>query len=1333
MRKNKIDPGILDHLEWLGFVKPVGLVVSAPALVRAGAILNRRDTEGQCALRELIEQRMLETKSGGEDVALDFEPLARKVLGWSFSPKGFAGTADSPVPEDLSTQLSEGGPALAPDFAVRELEPKEGASPWQLLVQVLEPGTEFDKVIESRNHIELSPQGRMERLLRKTGVSAGLLFNGKSLRLISAPRGESSGWIDFSIADMASTAGRPICAAMRMLLSQERLLSLPKSKRLPALLDDSRKFQNEVSERLAEQVLEGLYEFLRGFQAAHDASKGELLKEVLEDDPDVVYRALLTVILRMVFLLYAEERDMLPQDETFIRYYSVAGLHERLREDAALNPDTMDQRFGAWAQLVVLFRMVYDGADYPGGKLPKRHGDLFDPERFPFLEGRTEPRKPGERFEVPLVPDGTIYRVLEKLLVLDGERLSYRALDVEQIGSVYETMMGFRVDTATGRSIAIRAEKKHGAPTTINLEDLLAESNAKREKWLQEKSGRKLSDTVKKGVKDATSLEDLHAALLKVVDKRATPDIVPPGSLILQPSEARRKSGSHYTPRSLTEPIVQKTFEPIFMRLAKEATGDENGTPKPEQILDLKVCDPAMGSGAFLVEACRQLAEALIEAWRVHGGRPEIPADEDEVIFARRMVAQRCLYGVDKNPMAVDLAKVSLWLVTLARNHAFTFLDHSLKCGDSLVGLDREQLAGLHWKRGQKKLGDRELFERIATAVKLRQEIAGDGELDYDALEAKLAKSETVSAELIAFADALVAAYFKGKTPAQREAHRQDAAQWISACLDPENHEYNVWERGKSTYEIEMFLRPFHWEFEFPEVFFRTNVGFDAFVGNPPFAGKNSIIDSNPSGYLSWLQEVHTESHGNADLVAHFFRRCYNLLRKDGSFGLIATNTIGQGDTRSTGLRWICEHGGEVFEARRRVKWPGLAAVIVSVVHVMRGKPTRVPLLDGRPVERITAFLFHRGGNSDPAQLAANAGKSFQGSIVLGMGFTFDDTDTKGVANSLADMRRLVADSPRNQEVIFPYVGGEEVNTHPTHQHHRYVINFFDRDEAECRRNWPDLMNIVEARVKPERDVQNRNALRERWWQYAEKRPGLVAATAGLDRVVANALYGPYLSFTLLPSQQVFTNKINVTSFSSYAPFATLSSRPHEVWARFFSSTLKDDLAYAPTDCLETCPFPMGWETDSTLEAVGRAYFEFRADLMVRNNEGLTKTYNRFHDPEETSPDILRLRELHAEMDRAVLGAYGWTDIPTECEFILDYEDEEEEGGGKRKKKKPWRYRWPDDVRDEVLARLLELNKERYEEEVRLGLHAKGKGKNKAKAKLKNASSDDQRSLIDFD
>src|SRR5262249_23038644 len=136
---------------------------------------------------------------------------------------------------------------------------------------------------------------------------------------------------------------------------------------------------------------------------------------------------------------------------------------------------------------------------------------------------------------------------------------------------------------------------------------------------------------------------------------------------------------------------------------------------------------------------------------------------------------------------------------------------------------------------------------------------------------------------------------------------------------------------------------------------------------------------------------------------------------------------------------------------------------------------------------------------------------------------------------------------------------------------------------------------------------------------------------------------------------------------------------------------------YTPSHCFETFPFPEGFETHPPLEAAGKEYYEFRAPLMVRNNEGLTKTYNRFHDPNEHSADVLRLRELHAAMDRAVLDAYGWTDLKPTCEYLLDYEDEEEAGG--RQRRKPWRYRWPDDFRDEVLARLLELNKVRAEQE----------------------------------
>jgi hypothetical protein len=459
MASAKLDPEIVAHLEWLGFVRPTGLVVSAPALVRAGAILDRRDAEGQRLLRACVEERTFDPKEGSVPCVPDFHRFAETVLEWSFSPKGYAGTPECPTPTELEVPLPEYGETLRADFAVRELEPKDGASSWQLIARVLSAGEDFDQVSRGHGQLEASAHGRMERLLRQTGVPAGILFNGCTLRLISAPRGESSGWLDFHVADMAQTAGRPISTAMRLLLGQPRLLALPRAQRLAALLEDSRKFQNEVSERLAQQVLHALYELLRGFQAAHDASKGELLSQPLAEHPDEIYRALLTFILRLVFLLYAEERDMLPEDETFLRYYSLAGLFERLREDAALFPDTMDQRFGAWAQLLVLFRMIHDGADSGAMRLPKRHGVLFDPDRFNFLEGRPVggARQINERIEPPLVPDGTIYRALEKLLVLDGERISYRALDVEQIGSVYETMMGFRLETATGRSEAGRA------------------------------------------------------------------------------------------------------------------------------------------------------------------------------------------------------------------------------------------------------------------------------------------------------------------------------------------------------------------------------------------------------------------------------------------------------------------------------------------------------------------------------------------------------------------------------------------------------------------------------------------------------------------------------------------------------------------------------------------------------------------------------------------------------------------------------------------------------------------------------------------------------------
>jgi hypothetical protein len=359
----------------------------------------------------------------------------------------------------------------------------------------------------------------------------------------------------------------------------------------------------------------------------------------------------------------------------------------------------------------------------------------------------------------------------------------------------------------------------------------------------------------------------------------------------------------------------------------------------------------------------------------------------------------------------------------------------------------------------------------------------------------------------------------------------------------------------------------------------------------------------------------------------------------------------------------------------------------------MKGRFDGTRLLDDQPVTTITAFLFHRGGHEDPPKLAENAGKSFQGSIVLGMGFTFDDTDTKGVATPIAEMRRLIEKDSRNQEVIFPYIGGEEVNTSPAHAHHRYVINFGERSEQECRRRWPDLMAIVETKVKGTRADHSTAA----WWHFERLRPEMYAEIQVLHRVIVqNCGATPHLALAFIPSRQVLANTLAVFSFETPSAFCALQSRPHEIWARFFGSSMKDDLRYTPSDCFETFPFPENWQTHPALEAAGKTYYEFRATLMVKNNEGLTKTYNRFHDPDERDPDIQKLRDLHSAMDRAVLDAYGWTDIPTSCDFLLDYDIDQSTWGDK---KKPYHYRYPDPIRDDLLARLLDLNSHRAKEE----------------------------------
>ncbi|SDK28051.1 MULTISPECIES: Eco57I restriction-modification methylase domain-containing protein [Bradyrhizobium] len=1297
--------------EWLGHVQPIGLVVAPVVLARHGLnpeTQTRADTE---EVRKLLSSKEEGATAKNDDLRALRDPWAffEKILGWRTALVAGA-PGGPPVPEGLSLRIDESDTEIAPHWAA--VKPDGG---WQILARIEAVGVNPD----ARGAIEgweASPHQRLERLLRETEVPIGLLITDDELRFIYAPRGETSGWMCFPLRSLGEVGGRPMLGGLKLLLSSFRLYNDAPNRRLPALLKASRDAQAEVSTKLASQVLGALHELLRGLHAT-DARRVETLAATRQEH---LYDGLLTVLLRLVFLLYAEDRDLIPSRTDaaarafYDQGYGVRTLYARLLDDKAHYPDTMDERRGAWSRLLALFRLVHEG-DSTGIWIRGRGGKLFDTAEFPFLQGQEQASHPPSP---AAVSDGCILRILDLLLNLGGEKLSYRTLDVEQIGSVYETVMGFTIETRTGPALAIRAGKNDRTPVFVDIADLTAKKASDREKFLKEEAGRNaLSDKASKALSAATNATAVVEALRPIVDERASPGgaLSPPGSPLLQPTDERRRTGSHYTPRSLTAPIVEYALKPAFDRLGPDA--------RPEEVLELTVCDPAMGSGAFLVEACRALGERLVKAWdRWPERRPIIPEDEDEQLHARRLVAQRCLYGVDKNPRAVDLAKLSLWLATLARDHEFTFLDHALKCGDSLVGLTTSQIGAANWDESKPGLPlFRQLVkDRVAEAMKARAEIqAAPDDTTRAIQEARHRGAEVRLAPIRTMGDAVISAFFAADKSKARERKRTEIESFLTGSLEAQVEKLEA--AVASLRDGINPVPPFHWQIEFPEVFARANSGFDAIVGNPPFAGKNTIIRSNRMNYLPWLQALHEDAHGNADLVAHFFRRAFKLLRNNGVFGLIATNTIGQGDTRASGLTKILSGGGSILRATRRLKWPGEAAVVVSVVHVAKGGATN-PVLDNRPVSRISAYLVEGDLDGSAIRLAANSRKVLIGSYPLGAGFLFDDRESKnGKCEPLAKAEALLAHSPHDAKRVRPFIGGSDLTTSPQQKSSRLIIDFRDlplkRDQsldswismsidqrASCLRqgivpanypedvcsDWPDLLAIVEKYVHPERDAQGDKSAKRKWWKFKRPNMFLYRSIADADFVIARSLTSTHFStFARVRADQIFDQTALIFLGEPHKTLAMLCSRLHETWVDFFSGTLKDDGRYNIEDCFETFPFLPNSDSSVAIMDAGSAYDAFRAELMVARNEGLTKTYNHFHARGDNTPGIARLRELHAQIDAAILRAYGWNDLADSAapEFIEQDSDE-----GKTPKT---HLDWPEEFKDEVLARLLSLNAER--------------------------------------
>lgn len=996
------------HAEWLSLLEVSGPFLSLPTLLRTFPQgLDAVETELARNVR-LAYDEWVDNQGGLRPDPAIHTAWIRFVLGEVLELDEQTLVDGPAIPETVKATLLEHGEVLRPDLIVQRVGHTD---PIRMLIQVVPASQDLNKPLAGK-HWKASPTTRIMELLHATGVRLGVVTNGEQWMLVNAPRGETTGfatwyanlWIEERIT----------LQSFRSLLHSSRFFGVPEPETIESLLVDSAANQQDVTDQLGYQVRRAVEVLGQSLDRIDQDRSRVLLRGIGEG---MLYEAALTVMMRLVFLFSAEERGLLRLgDPLYDQFYAVSTLSAQLRVVADQHgEEVLERRHDAWSRLLATFRAVYGGVQHEALRLPAYGGHLFDPDRFPFLEGRlTDTSWRTDRAEPVPIDNRTVLHLLEALQILqvkvpggggaEPRRLSFRALDIEQIGHVYEGLLDHTAVRAPEPVLGLQGSKDREPEVSLHqLEELTYKGEAVLVAFLREATGRSekaLANALKPDLladtnalliacdNDAALFERVRpfAGLLRA-DSFGYPVVIAGGSVYITTGNDRRTTGTHYTPRSLTEPIVQHTLDPLVY------VGPAEGLPKAEwqlrsaaEILSLKVCDMAMGSGAFLVQACRYLSERLVEAWEnveaVSAGRvvitPEgdlstgapgeqpLPTDaEERLAMARRIVADRCLYGVDKNPLAVEMAKLSLWLVTLQKDRPFTFLDHALRAGDSLLGVDLDQLKTWSLRRGepvQLTWFTHQLEQALDTALHLRRQIAATTVRDARDAERKarlLHDAEEAMSLVRLGADLLVSSALASEK--LRDETRLDFLHRFSVAADSfrERRDGRFTAQGAQPgrealadlrREADNLLgqhRPFHWALEFPEVFVETGTpGFAAIVGNPPFQGGKKISGALGPSYRNHLvQDIASGKPGNADLCAYFFLRARDIVRATGGLGLLATNTIAQGETREVGLDQIMRDGHIIYRAVSSRKWPGEANLEVSHVWISSDSTTDLSML----------------------------------------------------------------------------------------------------------------------------------------------------------------------------------------------------------------------------------------------------------------------------------------------------------------------------------------------------------------------------------------------------
>nr|WP_307804715.1 type IIL restriction-modification enzyme MmeI [Streptomyces sp. VRA16 Mangrove soil] len=1317
--------------------------------------------------------------------------MLARLLEWDDALTLRQGQAEHVGLDRLTLRVAEHDTEVRPDFALVEpghdiaAEPdtESAAKRVRLLGMTIPSGTVPTLRGTGGGDWSAAPADRLARLLRHHNIPLGLVTDGRWWCLVWAPVGGVTTTAVFDAVDWNTAADRNVVRAFVSLLRRRRFFEYEDGETLVGLLRASLAAGEDVTEALGVQVRQAVELLVDAIgradvRAVENGAQGLHASGVPATE---VYRGAVAVMMRIVFLLFAEERGLLPADnEVYATSYSARFLRDDLKKRADEEGETaLEHTTSAWHRLIALFHAVHGGVDHPasGFHLPAYDGSIFDPDTYAWLE-RTTPLLP--------IDDRTVLHMLQavqEVRVGKGKNreirtLSFRALDVEQIGYVYEGLLSYDGRRATEHMVGLIGPEglEHEVPLR-ELEALAAKAGgsvktlAKSivEKWKEPKppatagqlekrlapvSGSDAEEARRRlnAVTKDTALTERLLPFVGVLreDLRGLPMVIPNGALYVTESSLRKNTGTHYTPRFLAEEVVLHALEPLVYEPGPLQTADtgEWRLKSREEILGLKVADVAMGSAAFLVAACRYLADRLIEAWEQEGraeamayraGRAvdavtAADAEQDPVVVeARRQIIEHCLYGVDINPMAVEMAKLSLWLVSMDPGRPFTFLDDRLVSGDSLLGVTSvDQLEAVHLDVAKGDLigSDAQIDRLVAALAEERRAITSIEGKDLDSVAEKrwrLRKVREHTDRLRLIGDLVAGAALATCASGRVEWYERDggdgdrlrdlfpvAAELARAIAPGEEREGDAEAVREAEATAKEWLAselsegnlervPVHWPLEFPEVFSAGRGGFDAVVGNPPFLGGQKLTGAMGEAYREYMVDyLAAGRRGSADLVAYFELRVHGLLNEGGQSGLIATNTLAQGDTREVGLDQLAASGVEIRRAVKSAPWPSASAVLeYCAVWTSRAAV-------GAEAERVLGGVVVTAGidtslnpgtrvSSWAEALAGNGGTAFQGSTVLGLGFTLPEETA----------REWIAEDERYREVLFPYLNGLDVNSHPQHGTDRWVINFHDWTRAKAE-EFPLAYEQVVRDVKPERAGKSfsKNA-REQWWLYERARLQLYCQLKAMDHCIVLTRHSKAVMPVLVHTGPVFSEATVVFASEEPADLALLSSAPHYWWALDRAGTIKGDLRYAPTDVFETLVRPPLTEA---LRTTGTTLHTHRANLMQARNIGLTATYNLVHDEACQDPDIVELRRIHTEIDSATVEAYGWLDLlddsgetppadPTHQTVPLDHGFHDTDQGP--------RYTIGLLARTEIIDRLRQLNHQAYADEVYLGLHKK--------------------------